>query len=80
MILQTHTLLMFPLFCHIYLYQGSATGSLGLQPAENVANPRDFKVFEAFGLLRSGYFELLVIQKDFLCLGVFFEHFLNHIP
>ena len=40
---------MFPLFCHSHLYQGSATHSLSLQPAEIVANLWVFKAFEASG-------------------------------
>ena len=36
-------------FYHIYVYQGVATGSLGLQPAEIVANLWDFKAFGASG-------------------------------
>ena len=40
---------MFRLFCHIYLYQGIATSSMGLQPTENVANLLDLKEFEASG-------------------------------
>ena len=38
-----------PCVCHIYLYQGIATGSMGLETAEKVANLWDFKAYETSG-------------------------------